>query len=660
MQSLTYTYVTSVLSAALAVFLILASSVASDAAADAGVPGLGYGPLGYTLPEPGSYSLSNLGAAQDGNVLLSSGESTTLHSLFDGRFTLLSFMYSSCSDMNGCPLAASVLHQVKARMQKEPALSKSLRLISMSFDPEFDTPERMRLYERGLNYSGDTGDWIFLTTESTQKLRKILIDYKQDIVQLTTNEPSGAAEISHLLRVYLIDREKQIRNIYSVSFLHADILIQDVKTLLLESQQTTEITETESTGSDPSLSRPGDDKTGYEDTGYRTNSLSLGSRTGRQADLLRNLQTPPLGLPPVSMPAGNPATLEKIQLGRKIFYDRRLSINGTFSCASCHVPEQGFTSNELATAVGVEGRSVRRNTMTIYNTGYATRLFHDGREENLEQQVWSPFLARNEMANPSIGYVLQKFRSSKDYDGLFESAFEGRPATMETVGMALATYQRTLVSGNSPFDRWRYGNEADALSAKAAEGFRLFSGKAKCTACHLVGDQHATFSNYSMHNTGLGYKNSLGGSSSSNQEVVIAPGLTIAIDSEIIARVSEKPPADVGLYEITENPDDRWRYRTPSLRNVALTAPYMHNGELSTLEDVVEFYNQGGIQNPLLDPLIKPLGLNKTEIDALVEFMHSLTGSNVDELVSDAFAAPIGDPGYQPRDGGKIKQREQP
>jgi cytochrome c peroxidase len=309
----------------------------------------------------------------------------------------------------------------------------------------------------------------------------------------------------------------------------------------------------------------------------------------------------------------------------------------------CHIPEQGFTSNEMATAVGVEGRSVRRNSPTLYNVAYIEKLFHDGREENLEQQVWGPFLAKNEMANPSIGYLLGKIRSFPDYDGLFEEAYDGRPVGMETLGSALAVYQRTLLSANSPFDRWRYGRESTALDSEARRGFDLFTGKAGCSACHLVNDEYALFTDNRLHNTGLGYQNSIGGASGPNR-VTLAPGVFLDVDPEVIATVGEKPPADVGLYEVTEDPADRWKYRTPTLRNIALTGPYMHNGQFSTLEEVISFYNDGGVENEVLSPLIRPLKLDAQEQRELVAFLNALTGDNVDALVLDAFAAPVSDP----------------
>ena len=145
-----------------------------------------------------------------------------------------------------------------------------------------------------------------------------------------------------------------------------------------------------------------------------------------------------------------------------------------------------------------------------------------------------------------------------------------------------------------------------------------------------------------MHNTGIGYNESMG-IRPEKERVLLAPGVYVDVDTKIIDSVGEKLPADTGLYEITQNPNDRWKYRTPSLRNVSLTAPYMHNGSLSTLDEVVRFYSKGGIENKLMDPLIKPLNLTDEEQSELVSFLQSLTGSNVDSLVSDAFAAPIGD-----------------
>lgn len=397
-----------------------------------------------------------------------------------------------------------------------------------------------------------------------------------------------------------------------------------------------------SESSDHAVFGPGDNKQGYESTDYQTNTLDLEQRTGEEAVLIDFVKNPPLGLPPVPIPKDNPVTTEKIQLGRKLFFDRRLSINDTFSCAICHIPEQGFTSNEIQTAVGVEGRTVKRNSPTVYNSAYLERIFHDGRESTLEQQVWSPLLARNEMANPSIGYVINKIKAIQEYDGLFEAAFKGRGPTMETIGMALASYQRALNAANSPFDRWYFGKEEDAVSDQVKRGFEVFMGKGSCSACHVLNKEYALFSDNLLHNTGIGFQESMG-IEPKTRRVQLAPGVYTHLDTSVIKSVSRPKENDLGLYEVTENPNDRWKYRTPSLRNVSLTAPYMHNGSLLTLHDVMVFYNDGGVPNELLSPLIRPLNLTGTEIDELVVFLESLTGNNVSVLVKDAFAAPIGD-----------------
>jgi cytochrome c peroxidase len=387
---------------------------------------------------------------------------------------------------------------------------------------------------------------------------------------------------------------------------------------------------------------PGDVKEGYESADYETRSRSLQHRTGKAVDLLRVLAAPPLGLPEIPVPKANPITAAKVALGRKLFFDRRLSLNETFSCAMCHVPEQGFTSNELATAVGIEGRTVRRNSPTIYNVAYFTNIFHDGRELSLEHQIWQPLLAANEMGNPGIDLVIEKIKRQPDYDGMFATAFGSSGPTMESIGMAIASYERLLVSGKSPFDRWYYGGEETALSDVTKRGFRLFTGKAECASCHTIGEQHALFTDDDFHNTGIGWQAAQGGGPETYQ-VQLAPGVRVQVPSRIIEQVGEPPPSDLGRYEVTQDPADRWRYKTPILRNVALTAPYMHNGVFSTLRQVVSFYNQGGIDNPFLDPRIRPLNLTTEEEADIVAFLMALTGDNIETLVRDAFAAPVGD-----------------
>jgi cytochrome c peroxidase len=362
---------------------------------------------------------------------------------------------------------------------------------------------------------------------------------------------------------------------------------------------------------------------------------------GWDARALARLQSPPLGLPAVPVPRDNPPTREKIALGRKLFLDRRLSFNQTMSCAMCHIPEQGFSNNELATPIGVEGRSLRRNAPTILNVAYSERLFHDGREGSLETQAIDPILARDEMAAPSAGWIVEKVRSLPDYAGSFERAF-GKAASVDTLGQALASWQRTLLAADSSFDRWRYGGEANALTPEQQRGFALFTSKANCAQCHFVGEKHALFTDQKFHNTGIAQREEKHRANRAPVPLEIAPGVVIDMDRKAVESVGQVRPADLGRFEITLEPEDRWRFRTPSLRNVALTAPYMHDGSLRTLREVVEYYNGGGTPHSELDPRVRPLGLSESEKGDLVSFLESLTGANLDELIADARSAPVG------------------
>jgi cytochrome c peroxidase len=357
---------------------------------------------------------------------------------------------------------------------------------------------------------------------------------------------------------------------------------------------------------------------------------------------LARITAPPLGLPPVPFPLDNPPTAEKIALGRKLFFDRRLSRNGTMSCAMCHVPEQGFTSHELSTPIGVEGRSLRRNAPTILNVAYQARLFHDGRETTLETQAIAPLIAREEMANPSIGAVLERLATLPDYAGRFEAAFGAGPS-VDRIGQAIASWERAMLAANSPFDRWRYGGEGDAMTPQQIRGFELFTGKAGCVACHTVGDDHALFTDHSFHDTGIGYRRDR--RAARTQEPVpvqLAPGVVVPVARALIDSVGDPPVPDFGRLEVTERPADRWRFRTPSLRNVALTAPYMHDGSMRTLEGVVRYYDQGGERHAGLDARIRPLGLAEDDVAALVAFLGALTGDHVGELIADARSVPVG------------------
>lgn len=383
-----------------------------------------------------------------------------------------------------------------------------------------------------------------------------------------------------------------------------------------------------------------DSRVGYETVSYVTDSKVVIKTLGKRQPLYELSVTPPLGLPAVTSQL-DPA---EIDLGRQLFFDRRLSKNETLSCAMCHIPEQGFTQNELATPVGHLGKGVRRNVPSLYNVAFAEALFLDGREQSLEAQIWSPLLANNEMANDSREAVLAKLASNDFYTKRFAEIFE-EGLTQSTLGRALAAYQRALLSGDSPFDRWYFGGEelpikkgsgAEGYPALAARGFAVFQDKG-CAACHRIDDSSALFTDGQFHNTGTGYLRA--GRALRPLSVQLAPGIFVvpAVDAET------ETFTDDGRYEVTGREADKWRYRTPSLRNVALTGPYMHDGSIATLEAVVAFYAEGGGRDPAQDPRIQSVQLTQSDQDALVAFLRTLTSSHVDALVSDARSVTIGE-----------------
>ena len=382
-----------------------------------------------------------------------------------------------------------------------------------------------------------------------------------------------------------------------------------------------------------------DSRVGYESVSYVTDSKVVIQTLGERQPLFELSRNPPLGLPAVNGQL-NPA---EINLGRQLFFDRRLSRNETLSCAMCHIPEQGFTQNELATPVGHLGKGVRRNVPSLYNVAFAEDLFLDGREQSLEAQIWSPLLAENEMANESREAVLEKLASNGPYREQFAETFD-EGLTERTLGRALAAYQRALLSGDSPFDRWYFGGEgstrmesgAEGYPALATQGFSVFQDKG-CASCHRINDSSALFTDGQFHNTGAGYRRA--GRALRPPSVQLAPGIFVVptVDAET------ETFTDDGRYEVTGQEADKWRYRTPSLRNVALTGPYMHDGSIATLESVVAFYADGGGGDPAQDPRTRSVQLTQSEQEALVAFLKTLTSSHVDALVSDARSVIIGE-----------------
>ena len=310
-----------------------------------------------------------------------------------------------------------------------------------------------------------------------------------------------------------------------------------------------------------------------------------------------------LGLPPLKAPPHNTMTAEKISLGRKLFLDPRLSKDGQFACSTCHVPEQGFALNSSATAMGLQGKALTRNAPTLLNVAYVTELFLDGREPDLESQVWGPLLNPREMANDSRDDVVVRIASLPDYAGLFENAFDGSGVSVKTLPLALASFTRSLIAGNSRFDRWMYGHDPAALSTEEQAGFRVFNWL-RCPACHTFQKTFATFSDGAFHNNGAGY------------------------------RPDESSSRDPGRFVITHQETDRFAFRTPSLRNVALTAPYMHDGSLATLRDVVDFYLDQARRDPLVDALVPQQTVIASERRALIVFLRALTSENISSIVN--------------------------
>lgn len=569
----------------------------------------GYSALRFPTPEPGTYRLPPIAPAPDGEVLDTGGHPIRLHQLYEDRFVVLSFIYSTCDDVNGCPLATHVLYRLFRTLKVEPELARKVQLLTLSFDPSNDTPEVMRLYGQG--FAKGPPDWTFLTAESDAALAPVLSAYGQSVNRILDAQGRDSGRIAHVLRVYLIDRARRIRNIYSVSFLHPDLVMADLRTLILEDQA------------------PPADPAG---SAYQTQARP----SPRTAELLAQALHPPLGLPP--LPPGPALTAERIDLGRKLFFDRRLSANGSLSCALCHIPTQGFSARAMSRAVGMEGRSLRRNASSLYNVAYADPLFPDGRERGLDTLTWQELLDPERMGNLSVAMALDKVQALPDYLGLFEAAFEGRSAGMETLGQAMAAYLRTLVTARSPFDRWRFGGDATAMDESAVRGLRLFDGKAGCRDCHRLAEDHALLTDNALYDTGIGWHRSMG-APTPRPVIEPVPGIRIEVDPAAVAGTEERPFNDLGRYEVTQDPADRWRFRTPSLRNVALTAPYMHDGSLPDLAAVVEHYNRGGHPHPGQDPRIRPLGLSQAEQADLVAFLHALTGDNLDLIAVDAEAA---------------------
>jgi cytochrome c peroxidase len=296
------------------------------------------------------------------------------------------------------------------------------------------------------------------------------------------------------------------------------------------------------------------------------------------------LDAVPLGLGPRPVPKESPLTEARVRLGRRLFFDPILSADNTVACASCHQPAHGFAGTE-AKPRGIRGQRAARRAPSLFNRAYGTAFFWDGREATLEGQALRPIEDPAEMGSTVAG-ALERLRAEPAYQKQFEAAFPDG-VTADNLGRALASFERVLLRGDSRVDQFRRNGDAKALTAQERQGLWLYESKGRCWRCHAG----ANFSDEAFHNTGVGWG---------------------------------KDPADAGRFGVTKKEADRGRFKTPTLRGAALTGPYMHDGSLTSLEDVVEFYNRGGGANPNLDPILAPLDLSKDEMRDLVAFLKAL------------------------------------
>ena len=295
------------------------------------------------------------------------------------------------------------------------------------------------------------------------------------------------------------------------------------------------------------------------------------------------------------VPKENPLTAKKVELGRFLFFDKRLSKNNTIACASCHIPAMAFTDGQPV-STGINRLQGGRSAPASINRVFSTAQFWDGRGATLEDQSVGPLVSPVEHGFVNHDEMVKKLKGIEGYRRLFKEAFGSDIAT-EAVGKAIASFQRTILSGNSPADRFDVGGDQEALTEDAQRGLTLFRGKARCTRCH----SGFNFSDEKFHNIGIGW------------------------DTNTV---------DLGRFMETKNPEDIGAFKTPTLREISRTAPYMHDGRFATLEDVVNFYNQGGIKNPHLDNTIIPLELTAEEKHDLVALLRSLNGEGWQQITA--------------------------
>lgn len=300
----------------------------------------------------------------------------------------------------------------------------------------------------------------------------------------------------------------------------------------------------------------------------------------------------PKGLLPLQFPADNPYSPEKVELGRLLFFDKRLSKDGSISCATCHNPKFAFTDG-AANSTGIEGQKGGRSAPTVINRAYSLAQFWDGRAATLEEQAVGPMANPIEMGHTLDG-IIATLRSIPGYRPLFEKAFGSSNITIEMVAQAITTFERTVLSGNSPYDKYKAGNKK-AMSTAQIRGMKVYLDKAKCDQCH----EGINFTSNMYANLGVG---------------------------------TDKTEPDPGRYAVTKNDADWGAFKTPTLREIEHTAPYMHDGSLKTLEEVVDYYDKGGLPNRNLDSKIKKLNLTSQDKSDLVAFLKALSGEGWQQI----------------------------
>lgn len=344
-------------------------------------------------------------------------------------------------------------------------------------------------------------------------------------------------------------------------------------------------------------------------------AAALFSQTARAAD--KKLE--PLG--PVPIPADNPMTPEKIELGRMLYFDPRLAGDSSLSCAKCHDPAKGF-SNGLQMSDAYPGTKHWRHVPTVLNAAYLRHQFWDGRADSLEAQAIGPIAAPIEM-NQNYTHLVEKLSGIPWYRDQFKKVFKS-DVNMDNLAKAIAAFERTIVSKPGPVDKFLSGDKT-ALTDYQKKGMDLFTGKANCIACH----HGAALSDGEFHTTGV-------------PEIEELKTETDRIATRHFFATDQKYPnprrvnADYGREFITKSQSDRGRFKTPSLRELVHTAPYMHNGAFETLDDVIEFYMNGGGDHPNKDPLLRPFELTDQEFDQLREFLEALSSPSIVKIEKPA------------------------